>query len=67
MECVFCKKTQGLLSVTVNGDEEAYTQHVCDQCWDAVAEIAYRRIKGEIEELATELKSLKRSLSGINQ
>lgn len=58
MECVFCKKTQGLLSVTVNGDEEDYTQHVCDQCWDAVAEIAYRRIRDVVENLTARIEEL---------
>lgn len=58
MKCVFCKKTQGLFSLTVKGDEEVYTQHVCGECWEAVAEIAYRRIKSEIENLTARIEEL---------
>lgn len=58
MECVFCKKTQGLFSLTVKGDEEIYTQHVCGECWEAVAEIAYNRIKDDIENLTARIEEL---------
>ena len=58
MECVFCGKTQELFSITVEGDEEIYTQHICGKCWDAVAAIAYNRIRDVVENLTARIEEL---------